>query len=53
VCIDFSAYVPIFGKSSCSYISLYGENVQEKYRNRVLERSFSPLFVSVSAIIAK
>jgi len=37
----------------CSYTSLNRENVQQKYRNRVLKCIFSPLSASVSAIIAQ
>jgi len=38
---------------TCSYTSLYREYVQQKYRSRVPECSFSPVSASVSAIIAK
>ena len=34
-------------------ISLYGQNVQQKYRNMISECSFSPLSASISVIIAK
>jgi len=36
---------------TCSYTSLYRENVQQKYRNRISECSLSPLSARVSAII--
>jgi len=36
-----------------SYTSLNRETVQQKYRNRVSERSFSPLSASVSAVVAQ
>jgi len=38
---------------TCSYTSLNRETVQQKFRNRVSERSFSPLRTSVSAIIVQ
>jgi len=37
----------------CNYTSLNRETVQQKYRNRVSERSFSPLSTNVSAIFVQ
>jgi len=48
----------MFGKSlagahqTCNYTSLNGKNIQQKYRNRISEWSFSPLPASISAIIS-
>jgi len=53
VCIDFSAYAAMFDKCVCMcildlcYTHLNRETVQQKYS------SFSPLSMSVSAIIAQ
>jgi len=54
------SYAPMFDKCvcirvyyTCSYTSLNRETVQQKYRNRVSERSFSSLSMTVSAIIAQ
>ena len=57
VCVNFSAYAPT-NAFACvywtgGYTSLNRENAQQKYRNRVSERSFSPLSAGFSVIIAQ